>query len=409
MLRILQRIGAIGVDAGLSRRDAKHVALTNQTAFAMALLAAAGLANPAYRLIPAVAACAAVQAVCHPVVLWLNHRRRPLAARLYFAAFSLASLSFMTLQLGDRSETAYFLPVVGFSAWLFYRRDEWIWPVVVSVVSLSTFFALSFAADPLGVAPLSAERLPPEMLRQVILSNRVLLVLVLMIFAVVAFRQTNEAEEWLELERGKSESLLRNILPERIAERLKEGEASIAERFDDATVLFADIVNFTTLAERVPPGELVRLLDSVFTAFDALADAHGLEKIKTIGDAYMVAGGIPQARADHARAVALMALQMPGALAAIPGADGLQVRIGVHCGPVVAGVIGRRKFAYDLWGDTVNTASRMESHGVPGRVHVSAALRDALQAEFAFEPRGPVALKGKGEQDTYFLLGPRRA
>ena len=164
-------------------------------------------------------------------------------------------------------------------------------------------------------------------------------------------------------------------------------------------------MNFTALAERVPPAELVRLLDDIFRSFDRLTDLHGLEKIKTIGDAYMAAAGLPEPRADHVAAVARMALALPAALAAIPGAAGLEVRIGMHTGPVVAGVIGQRKFAYDLWGDTVNTASRMESHGAPGRVHVSEAVYRQLSGEFAFEARGRVHVKGKGELETYFLLG----
>jgi class 3 adenylate cyclase len=220
--------------------------------------------------------------------------------------------------------------------------------------------------------------------------------------------QTDRAEDALESERAKSEGLLLNILPRAIAQRLKEQPGSIAERFDEATVLFADIVNFTQLSERVAATELVQMLDAVFTRFDQLADQHGLEKIKTIGDAYLVVGGLPEPRADHAEAVARMALEMQGVLGQLdnPAFQGLSIRVGIHIGPVVAGVIGKRKFVYDLWGDSVNTASRMESHGQPGRIHVSQAVYERLKARFAFESRGPIPVKGKGELHTYFLNGP---
>jgi adenylate cyclase len=209
--------------------------------------------------------------------------------------------------------------------------------------------------------------------------------------------------------RQRSEQLLRNVLPEPIAERLKAAPGVIADGFDESTVLFADIVNFTPLSEGMPPVEVVALLDEVFTAFDQLATRYGLEKIKTIGDAYMVAGGIPVPRPDHAEAVAGMALDMRAVCVRLGRARGttLAVRIGMDTGPVVAGVIGRSKFIYDLWGDTVNTASRMESHGVPGQIQVTERVERRLRGRYSFEPRGSIEVKGKGRMPTYLLLGPR--
>ena len=220
-------------------------------------------------------------------------------------------------------------------------------------------------------------------------------------------RQRERAAAALAREQEKSERLLLNVLPEAIAGRLKESEGVIADGFDEATVLFADIVDFTPMSQRVTPSEVVALLDRVFTAFDELADRHGVEKIKTIGDAYMVAGGIPVPRADHADAVAEMALEMREACARVSHADGatLSVRIGIDSGPVVAGVIGRRKFIYDLWGDTVNTASRMESHGVPGEIQVTEAVRRRLEGRYEIRPRGRVEVKGKGLMEAYLLVG----
>jgi len=211
-------------------------------------------------------------------------------------------------------------------------------------------------------------------------------------------------------EQERSERLLLNVLPAPIAARLKASPGVIADGFADVTVLFADIVNFTPLSDRVSPDQLVRLLDGLFTDFDALVERYDLEKIKTIGDAYMVAGGLPVERPDHVQAVAEMALEMNATVAknAASTGDGLSLRIGIDTGPVVAGVIGRKKFIYDLWGDTVNTASRMESHGAPGRIHVTARTRDRLADSFEMECRGEIQIKGKGSMTTYFLLGRRR-
>jgi class 3 adenylate cyclase len=204
-----------------------------------------------------------------------------------------------------------------------------------------------------------------------------------------------------EREHERSERLLLNVLPEPVALRLKRHENVIADRFDEATVLFADIVDFTPMSAGLPPEEVVELLDAVFSDFDRLAVEHGLEKIKTIGDAYMVAAGIPVPRSDHAIAVAEMALDMVAATAS--HAEGLAIRVGMDTGPVVAGVIGRQRFIYDLWGDTVNTASRMESHGVPGEVQVTERVVAALDDRYRFVPRGTIDVKGKGPMRTWFL------
>jgi adenylate cyclase len=203
-------------------------------------------------------------------------------------------------------------------------------------------------------------------------------------------------------EHERSERLLLNVLPGPIAMRLKRGEGVIADRFPEATVLFADIVDFTPMSASRSPEDVVAVLDDVFSAFDRLADDRGLEKIKTIGDAYMVAGGIPLSREDHCEAVADMAIAM---MRACDARGAVRLRIGIDAGPVVAGVIGRRKFIYDLWGDTVNTASRMESHGVPGAIQVTARVRERLRGTYRFEPRGTVEVKGKGAMPTWLLEG----
>jgi class 3 adenylate cyclase len=212
------------------------------------------------------------------------------------------------------------------------------------------------------------------------------------------------------IEREKSERLLLTMLPAPIAQRLKAGESPIADRHAEVTVLFADIAGFTPLSAELPPERIVLTLNRLFSRFDALTRERGLEKIKTIGDCYMVVGGLPLPRPDHAEAVADLALALLDAVHAIePGESpvDIRVRIGIHCGSAVAGVIGTTKPAYDLWGDTVNTASRMESHGEPGRIHCTEAIHARLVSRFEFRERGEIEVRGKGRMRTYFLVGRR--
>lgn len=215
------------------------------------------------------------------------------------------------------------------------------------------------------------------------------------------------AEQALRLEQHKSERLLLNILPKPIADQLKQFEGSLAQQFAEATILFADIVGFTPLAAQMSPLELLNLLNQIFSAFDQLAEKHGVEKIKTIGDAYMVAGGLPVPKDNHAEAIAQMALDMQQAIHRFQAQQGksFQIRIGINTGPVVAGVIGIKKFSYDLWGDAVNVASRMESSGTPGRIQVTAATKERLQDKYLFEERGEIAVKGIGKMISYWLIG----
>ncbi len=217
--------------------------------------------------------------------------------------------------------------------------------------------------------------------------------------------ELDKAYSMLNTEHDRAERLLLNVLPEEVANRLKSGQATIADSYTEVTVLFADIVGFTSLSARVPPEQLVTMLNQVFSAFDQLAEKYGLEKIKTIGDAYMVVSGLNGPHPNRPEAAASMAIEMMGALRELSAELGtvLQVRIGMDTGPVVAGVIGTKKFIYDLWGDTVNTASRMESQGIPGRIQVTERFYECLHDEFQFEKRGVINVKGKGDMTVYLL------
>lgn len=234
-------------------------------------------------------------------------------------------------------------------------------------------------------------------------------VLVAFLLAGAIARQFAFALRALAVEQAKSERLLLNILPAPIAQQLKEEERTIADNFAEVTVMFADIVGFTELASQTRPIELVEILNVIFSEFDQLTEEHGLEKIKTIGDAYMVVGGLPVQKPNHAEAIAAMALDMQDRITEFCKDTGkaLSIRIGINTGPVIAGIIGTKKFIYDLWGDTVNIASRMESHGIPGSIQVTEATYNRLRKEYIFEERGPIQVKGKGKMNCYLLKGKK--
>jgi class 3 adenylate cyclase len=258
-------------------------------------------------------------------------------------------------------------------------------PLTISLSISSTLMALG------GIGALIAYRLEREA-RQSFLQRRLI----------------DEQVQALATEKARAEELLLNVLPAAIAERLKRGQRPIADGFPRVSVLFADIVGFTKMSERISPVELVDRLNRIFSSFDDLADKLKLEKIKTIGDAYMVAAGLHSHEYDHAQMIAEMALGMQRRASrfGVEFGEPLSIRIGIHTGPVVAGVIGKRKFIYDIWGDTVNTASRMESHGEPGRIHVTDDTRSLLKDGYELTPRGELNIKGKGSMCTWFLVGP---
>ena len=220
-------------------------------------------------------------------------------------------------------------------------------------------------------------------------------------------RQRDTALQELHEEQVRSENLLLNVLPKKIADQLKQEPGTIAEAHEAVTIHYADIVGFTPLSTQLNPVEMIGLLNKIYSKFDSFCEKHQAEKIRTIGDNYMVAAGVPESSKDHARNMAKMALEMQAYANELPAQDGhtIQFRIGIHSGPVIAGIVGKKKFQYDIWGDAVNTASRMESHGEAGKIQVSQILYDLLKDEFILEPRGTIDIKGKGPMKTWFLSG----
>jgi class 3 adenylate cyclase len=316
------------------------------------------------------------------------------------------------------------LAVLLASAACLFVYNQFPYPGLFSAVPLSVALATAWAAGYrlwalaviawFGGGPLvfvTVSDLPPAFRTQLVggaVSDLALLTAVLLLGEAVRARRALDQEHRLLLaEQERSERLLLNVLPAPIADRLKRGEEVIADDFPEVTVLFADLVDFTARSRDTTPERVVQILDDLFSALDSLAERYRLEKIKTIGDAYMVVGGLPEPRPDHAQAVADMALDVRAEVArhTDPTGEPLAVRIGIDTGPVVAGVIGRRKFSYDLWGDTVNTASRMESDGVPGCIQVTERAWRRLRDGYRLQRRGPIQVKGKGEMTTWFLVG----
>ena len=311
---------------------------------------------------------------------------------VYFCGWSpgfqyyLLSVAPLTLMLpGIRPKVGYFFAAIP----------------LLTFVTLATLDALTARVAPYAF--------PEPLGRFIGFFNELFSFAVLWVFVAFYRHGAELAEVALASVVERSERLLYGILPPAIVERLREKPGVVADAFDEVTVLFADLVGFTPLAQRMSPDALVVLLDGIFASFDDLVTSRGLEKIKTIGDAYMVAGGVPAARADHAAAMADLSLALRDALAAHAARVGepLAIRIGMHTGPVVAGVIGKSKFAYDLWGDAVNTAARMESHGEPGKIHITEATVAALGDAWVVEERGSIEVKGKGAMRTFWLIGPR--
>ncbi len=229
-----------------------------------------------------------------------------------------------------------------------------------------------------------------------------------LVFALLHYfvKQREQAYRLLAIEQDRSESLLLNVLPEEIAQRLKSGEQVVADQHDSVSILFADLVGFTPLTNELSPNAMVSLLNQIYSHFDLLIEEYGVEKIRTIGDNYMVAAGLPRARRDHAQALAGLALEMNAYISGLKPAAGkrLSFRIGINSGPAIAGVLGFKKFAYDVWGDTVNVASRMESQGTPGQIQITQDTYDLIKDEFICQPNGPMYVKGKGTMNTWFLI-----
>ncbi|MBL8382892.1 MAG: adenylate/guanylate cyclase domain-containing protein [Burkholderiales bacterium] len=344
-----------------------------------------------------------VMALAGALLIALARGRAAVAAHGAFAltfAFIIAFNLFEGIGPGAGHSLHVWLIALALVCFLVFPGQPWV-NVGYAAVCLATFSILELGL--VRVAPL----LPVSRAAFAVANPlAVAMAAAVVVVCLAVFRaDISAAEDRLNRANARLEDLLENMLPQSIAARLRNEGRTFAEAFGECTILFADIVGFSALAARTPPVELVRTLDTIFSRFDELVDRFGLEKIKTIGDAYMVAAGIPDARADHAAATVALALEMQRAIGATPG---ITVRIGINSGAVVAGVIGRKRFIYDLWGDAVNVAQRMEQSGIAGGIHITATTAALVRDAYELQPRGRIAIKGGGELETFLVIGPRR-
>ena len=401
-----QRLSTLGSKPDDSPGERRRLALTNQSAVIGTVSCgsfAIGYAIAGSRyLAPMIANLIAVALL--GVALFLSRQGMRTTAKLFVLMPVNLVVVVASMLLGGRVGFLYYFFLFAAVAFLLFGSREKVARFALTLLSVACLvFVLLVAPRERMISHVSPA------VEHILDITSATAVIITVVFIVNLFTTDTElAEARLAKAHARSERLLLNVLPAPISARLKDDE-EIADGFAEVTVLFADIVGFTELSQKLSPEALVKMLNRIFSAFDDLAEEHRLEKIKTIGDCYMVAAGIPDARPDHAAAMAKMALAMRDALERINREAGyaLQVRIGLHTGAVVAGVIGKRKFIYDMWGDTVNTASRMESSGVPGEIQITSDLNTLLSRTFVTEPRGTVKVKGKGDMETFLLKGPR--
>jgi class 3 adenylate cyclase len=403
-----ERISTLGVRPDDTAGERRRLVLTNQSSV-IAIFScgsfAVGYAIAGERFIaPMLANVIAV--ACFSFALLFTRRGHRTLAKLALLVPCNAVVVVASILLGERVGFLYYFFLFGSVAFLLFGSHERLfrWGLVLLSIACCVF-AQVIAPTTHAVVAISG------MVAMALDVVSAVAVIGTAVFIVNLFTTDTEvAETRLAEEHDRSERLLLNILPAAISTRLKEDSQAIADAFAEVTVLFADIVGFTELSAKLDPAALVKMLNGIFSAFDDLAEELGLEKIKTIGDCYMVAAGLPLPRDDHAAVVARMALRMREALERINRTSNhdLHIRIGLHSGPVVAGVIGKRKFIYDMWGDTVNTASRMESSGVVDEIQVTRAVYEHIKDAFELSPRGTIKVKGKGEMETFLLKGPSR-
>jgi class 3 adenylate cyclase len=396
------RIGTAGYPPRIRRR----LAVTNIIAAMVSLMTIPYVmlyvAYDWYGLLPAIIAFSP-QVIFYALTPYF-HRYGPISGALYLCTIWLIfGIGYCMFFGRDSGLHFYFLPGAAASM-LVFGAERLLLSAFVTIVGLAAFLATEI----LFVAPLDFIRVEPIFLNTLYYLTVPFAFLLIFTTSFFAFKEAAQAEMALESEHEFSERLLQNILPQAVASRLRDQRTQVvADQIPSATILFADIVDFTPRAARWQPQQVIAFLGRVFSHFDAIATAHGLEKIKTIGDAYMVAGGLPEPKPDHETAVALMALDIIACCRKISEQVGevVEVRIGLDTGPVVAGVIGPNKLLYDVWGDTVNTAAHMESHGVAGRIQVADCLKQRLESRFDFELRGEIEVKGKGSMRVWFLTG----
>ncbi|MBI3396671.1 MAG: adenylate/guanylate cyclase domain-containing protein [Spirochaetia bacterium] len=407
MLQLLwNQLAYLGVAATRDAHEQKHIVLVNSLCIVISLFT---LANIPFSLMIGVPMHFQIASLVYALLLffcmYLNAAGATRGARLGFAFSSFLYLAANSVITGVQSHFyLFFLTEIMVLFFIFPAHERpWMYGSALLVTAAYSVFQ---AAPQLFPGFIAAS---PEFIAQQRLTIDISVGFLVFAFSFYIYKTFHTSERYLKAEQEKSEKLLLNILPSSIVKKLRESPDTIADRFENCTVLFSDIVGFTGLSKKMPAVEVVSLLNEIFSSFDDLAEKHGLEKIKTIGDAYMVVGGLPEPDPFHAEKIASFALEMLDVIREYREKNDLplELRVGINTGAAVAGVIGKKKFIYDLWGDSVNTASRMESHGLPGQIQVTETTYELLKGKFRLEERGIIDVKGLGTIKSFLLLeGP---
>ncbi len=347
-----------------------------------------------------------ISVACYAMGMWAASLQAQHIARLWLMVTLNTQVILTTWLMADAINSSVFCFVSAALALVIFDAHEKKYRALFTVIPIIGLVVTNLELNP---SYIDIHSLPQDLLLFARVANLVIGVLCILLLVGVFNREVLNAENGLVKERERSDRLLHAVLPQKIASQLRLSDSMIANRHPEVTVLFADIAGFTPWSSAQEPEAVVSLLEKIFSRFDARLSHLGAEKIKTIGDAYMVVSGAPEPRADHAHVIANLALALLEEIQLVRQETGiaLDMRIGVHTGSVIAGVIGAVRFSYDIWGDTVNTASRMESHGLAGRIQISQQTKERIEDAFVVEPRGMIDVKGKGEMETWWLIAPK--
>lgn len=405
-MNLVNRIIDLGINKQTGVIQTRHIRFTNSVIVILFFFIIQNVAISIYFHQPLVALVYLMHFILIALTLLFNHMGKRVFASAWFSAVAILFVSIYSIIFTESGYNFAFLPMIIFLQFFLFSAAEKKYVFIFTAITLFCFVGVLFwpAFHLQTLIPVSKEIIQAQRL-----NSLVGLPCLSIAFGLYAFITINKAEREVAKEKDKTDQLLLNILPQSIAERFKNDQSYLAEEYKSVTVLFADIVSFTSLSEKLKPGVLVGFLNKIFSQFDYLAELYELEKIKTIGDAYMVAGGVPTPCDDHTSKICRMAIKMQEVAKDIltPFEEPVCIRIGINTGPVTAGVIGVKKFIYDLWGDTVNTASRMESQGDTGKIHITSEVYELIKNEFECQSRGLINVKGKGPMMTYFLMGSK--
>jgi adenylate cyclase len=405
-MNLANRIIDLGINKQTDVIQTRHIRFTNSVIVILFFFIIENVAISIYFHQPLVTLVFLMHFILISLTLLFNHMGKRVLASAWFSGVAILFVSIYSIIFTERGYNFVFLPMIIFLQFFLFSAAEKKYVFIFTAVTVFCFAGVLFwpAFHLQTLIPVSKEIIQAQRL-----NSLVGLPCLSIAFGLYAFITISRADREVAKEKDKTDQLLLNILPQSIAQRFKNDQSYLAEEYKSVTVLFADIVSFTSLSEKLKPDVLVGFLNKIFSEFDYLAELYGLEKIKTIGDAYMVAGGVPIPCDDHTRKICRMAIKMQEVAKDIltPFEEQVSIRIGINTGPAIAGVIGVKKFIYDLWGDTVNTASRMESYAEAGKIQITTEVYELIKNEFECQSRGLINVKGKGSMTTYFLMGAK--